>query len=108
MLNPKSTAEKEAQKADKQLRQLKKSIERDKKLLRTLEHECHADGARYTNQDCVAYAFLYSVKQRYNSDGVEFDTDTAKWLLDKYCGGSDTYNPLFLFKFMMACANEER
>lgn len=102
----KSTPEKEAKKADKQLRQLKKKIENDKKLLSTLEHECHADGTRYTKQDCIAYAFLYSVKKQYDSDGVKFDMDTAKWLLDTYCGGSDTYLPLFLLKFMMACANE--
>jgi hypothetical protein len=108
MLNPKSMAEKEAKKADKQLRQLKKKIEKDKRMLSTLEHEHHADGTSYTKQDCVAYAFLYVVKKRYDSDGVKFDMDTAKWLLDKYCGGSDTYNPLFLLKFMMACANSGR
>jgi hypothetical protein len=108
MFNQKSAIEKEAKKTDKQLRQLKKSIEKDKKLLGTLEQECHPDGTRYTNQDCVAYAFLYSVKKQYDRDGVPFDMDTAKWLLDTYCGGAATYNDLFLLKFMMASANEGR
>ena len=102
LFNPKS----EAEKADEQLHRLKKSIEKDKKLLGTLENERHADGTKYTKQDCVAYAFLYTVGKQYDGDGIEFDINTAKWLLDSYCGGSDSYNGLFLMKFMMARSND--
>ncbi|MDR1221950.1 MAG: hypothetical protein LBL07_03605 [Tannerella sp.] len=105
-LNSKSAIEKDRIRTDKQLRKLRKEIEKNKKLLGTLEWEHHPDGTRYTKQDCVAYAFLYCVKKQYDRGGEKFDMDTAKWLLDTYCGGSDTYNGLFLLKFMMACANE--
>jgi hypothetical protein len=102
-----SVIEKEAKKADKQLLKLKKKIEKDKKMLGALENEVHADGTRFSREDCVAYAFLYCVEKQYNADGIKFDMDTAKWLLDKYFGGSDSFNNLFLLKFMMACANSK-
>ena len=108
LFKPKSETEKKVKKADRQLRQLKRSIEKNKKLLSTLEHEHHTDGANYTKQDCVAYAFLYIVGKQYDRDGMEFDINTAKWLLDSYCGGSDSYNGLFLLKFMMARSNDSK
>ncbi|WP_409199903.1 hypothetical protein [Methanobrevibacter sp. DSM 116169] len=108
LFSSKSAVEKEMENADKQLRKTKKSIEKDKKLLDTLKHKKHPDGTLYTKQDCVAYAFLYTVKKQYDHDGVEFDMKTGEWLLDEYCGGSDTYNDLFLLNFMVACSNEKK
>ena len=52
LFKSKTSIDKEAKKVDKQLRQLKGKIEKDKKLLSTLEHERHADGTSYTKQDC--------------------------------------------------------
>jgi len=105
LFRSKSTVEKEVKKADRQLRKFKRNIEKNKKLLDTLKYERHADGTIYTTQDCVAYAFLYGVGEQYDRDGMEFDINTAKWLLDNYCGGADSYNGLFLLKFMMARSN---
>jgi hypothetical protein len=108
LFTSKTSVEKETKDADKQLRRLKNSLEKDEKLFSMTKNNRHADGTSYTKQDCVAYAFMYSVWKQYVRDGVEFDINTAKWLLDTYCGGSDSYNKLFLLQFMMACSNESK